>query len=608
MKRFLEALEILERNRKWVRFPVAALVVILAVVVRVTLLESMGTKAPYITFYPAVIVAAQYGGLWGGLVASALSGLLSTYWIPPIGEIGLITDPVDWLSMTVFLSSCLLISWVGEVMNRTQARLKKQTVALTLMRDKAEAANNAKTAFLANMSHELRTPLNSILGYSEMLTRKEETTTDQRVYLNIINRSGAHLLELINEVLELAKIESKGVEIIGEQFDWGQLLNELKEMFQETADQKKIELKFEMEADGPVMVMADRKKLKGVLINLIGNSLKFTGEGSVRMVSKFGLISVNGRKRLHVDVFDTGVGIPNGEIDKIFNIFEQTDAGRSKNSGTGLGLPISQRYIEAMGGKIFVESEVGKGSHFYFQIDVGWNNKNTLLATENKRVVKALAPGTPMPKVLVAEDHKENRELLCTILKERGFLVQSAEDGGTALELSKEWKPDLIWMDIRMPVMDGKEATRRIKESGECGNVIILALTAHAMDEEIREIRESGFHDVVRKPYHEDEIFDMMAKYLDLKYIYEEDGGEGPVKKEVSWDEVVEIPPEIMRELKVGTLALDMERIRRTAQEIERMNSDFGRIIQEKIEQYEYTSLLQLAVEYEKRREQLYEN
>lgn len=406
---------------------------------------------------------------------------------------------------------------------RVNRLVDRRTEELVIATRAAEAANQAKSAFLANMSHELRTPLTVILGYSQMLQRTPTLQPEHRKHMETINTSSEQLLALINDVLEISRIEAKQVSLNVDSLDLHALIDDLEDMFRDRAKAKGLQFEIVGIENATRYVASDENKLRQVLINLLANAVKFTDQGGIYMRVGCGSPAENGQRVLRLEVEDTGVGIARDELDKVFRNFEQTESGRKSKSGTGLGMAISRDYARMMGGDITVESKVGKGSTFRFEIPVGEGSEPSITERGRQRRVTGLAPGQAAPRILVAEDVEDSRALLVRILDEVGFEVREAINGNQAVEVFQHWKPHFIWMDVRMPVMDGLQASRYIKETEAGKSTVIVALTAHALEEEREQILEAGCDDFVRKPFREQEIFEVMAGHLSLKYVYEEE-------------------------------------------------------------------------------------
>jgi signal transduction histidine kinase/ligand-binding sensor domain-containing protein/CheY-like chemotaxis protein len=391
-------------------------------------------------------------------------------------------------------------------------------------KEKAETANQAKSTFLANMSHELRTPLNAILGFSEMLGRSHDTDADQQEKLTIINRSGEHLLGLINDVLDMSKIESGRMDLEPAPIDLHLLLQDLGGMFMQRTETKDLAFTLQLGPRLPHYLMLDVGKLRQVFINLMGNAIKFTESGGVTLRADAEELP-NNQWQLRFEVEDTGAGIPAEEIDTIFEPFVQAGHSPTKQQGTGLGLAISRQFIQLMGGEITMESTPGKGSVFRFAITTEAVNASEVesMAIQMKQRVVSLAADEPEWRILVVEDEDDNRLLLKSLLESVGFKVREAVNGEEGIQQFQDWQPQLIWTDMRMPVMDGYEATRRIRALPGGKEVKILALTASVFKEQEGKIIEVGCDAVLHKPYNEAEIFTAMGEQLGLYYIYEED-------------------------------------------------------------------------------------
>lgn len=428
------------------------------------------------------------------------------------------------------------------------AKTQQQAEELKAAKEVADTANRAKSEFLANMSHELRTPLNAILGFTQIMNRDDSLPSKHQNYVNIINRSGEHLLGLINNILEMSKIEA-GQEVLSEEdFNLHALLENLKEMLQLRAASKNLEFLIHRTTDVPQHVYADQGKLRQVLINLLSNAIKFTDQGVVSLsVSCFDLpehiISIHqpvadhslsyAEKPSQEQVYlcfavqDTGPGIAAEEMEHLFAAFKQTYVGLKSKQGTGLGLPISQKYVQLMGGEITVESQIEQGAVFQFVIPVKLHSRPQEINSSIQEKVIGLAPNQPQFRILVVEDNAYNRLLLMNLLLPLGFVVREAKNGREALEIWRNWQPHLVWMDMLMPEMDGYEATRRIRaeEQSHAANDVsgtkVIALTAIAFEEQRQSVLAAGCDDFMRKPFTQVELLQKLKQHLGVQFVYQ---------------------------------------------------------------------------------------
>lgn len=415
----------------------------------------------------------------------------------------------------------------AELLEQTQ----RQAVELMSAKEAAETASRAKSSFLANISHELRTPLNAILGFTQLMEQELDTTPTQREYLAIINRNGEYLLQLINDVLSISKIEAGRISLQEKSFDLYALLDTLAGMFRLQAETKGLQFIYDRSPLLPQYIYTDEPKLRQVITNLLDNAIKFTSSGSITLriqvqdnlvaSSPMTVASHPNSLYLSFEVADTGVGIAVEELDAVFEAFVQAEAGQQSQQGTGLGLPISRRFVQMMGGDINISSQPGQGSTFCFYIRAALADAVTGRQPSSGRVI-GLAPDQPTYRILVVDDTDTNRQLMVKWLTTVGMEVCEAKNGQEAIEQWLSFAPDLIWMDMRMPIMDGFEAVRQIRaqEKAAKGSATkIIAITAAVFEEERQAILAAGCDDFVGKPCSEASIFDKIAQHLGTVYI-----------------------------------------------------------------------------------------
>ena len=466
---------------------------------------------------------------------------------------------------------------------------------LRLSNEAAEAANQAKSTFLANMSHELRTPLNAILGFPRILAQDQDATADQQEKLAIINRSGQHLLSMINDVLDLSKIEAGRVELREDPFDLVALIEEISAMIQSRASEKGISVAVEAETESFPHVKADVGKLRQILINLLSNAVKFTDEGGVTIRCITGPIPEETKRcQIVIEVEDTGLGIDPSIQAKIFDPFVQgIDAPVRK--GTGLGLSICKKYAIFLGGTIELESEVGKGSLFRVRLPAEIAKAAEVKPhIDDKPRVIGLAPTQKTWRILVADDNWENLLLLKSVLEEVGFFVLEAKNGKEAVAAFKKESPDFVWMDMRMPAMDGYEAVRQIRQCSDSDTVPIIAITASAFGEQRQEILAAGCNDMVIKPFRAHEIFEMMGRFLDIEYIYEPEEEAAPDRErevELTSSRLADLPEELLHDLREATLALNREAALEVIARIAGQAPEVAADLRELVNNYQMTKL-----------------
>ena len=574
----------------WKRFLFAVLIIVLAASLRIWPLGILESKVVFITFYPAIMLVALYSGIIGGILATAFACIIIVYCWQWIVAVPFIQTNADWLSMAVFAFTSIMISIITENMRQANKLAKEAE-------EKSKAANEAKGAFLSNMSHELRAPLNSILGYSQLMQRDASLSEENVKNLTIINKSGDHLLSLINDILEIAKIESRKSDLILAPFDFEDMIKDIDNMLRLRAEAKNLSFTISGIDKVSRSLIGDALKIRMVLINLIGNAIKFTETGYVAL--SFDTKDQEGQDfSLHVEIEDTGHGISENERHKLFEFFSQTESGRVSQAGTGLGLAISQEYVRLMGGRIDVSSRLGTGSKFYFDIHLQIASENSNHQRALLKTVTGFRNDVINPKILVAEDVRENRDLLIKLLESTNFQVVSAENGQEALKKFEEHDPDFIWMDIRMPVMDGLEATRQIRMLDKGKKTKIVALSAHVFNKERETILNSGFDDFLGKPFSENDIFSMMAKHLNLDYIYADQVApeeEDPDLPDTIAEEIGKLDKEKIRAIYEAIILLDDEEILKELKDIDRDVPIAARYLREEVLRMNYTKILRLV-------------
>jgi PAS domain S-box-containing protein len=498
-----------------------------------------------------------------------------------------------WLEAKISPIDANSVIWV--VRDTTQRKRVEQD--LQTAKEAADAANRAKSEFLANMSHELRTPLNAILGFTQVMYRNTALPADQRTPLEIVLRSGEHLLTLINNVLDMSKIEAGRVTLNENSFDLLALLEAVRNLFQLRAEAKGLELTMAIAPTVPRCVKTDEKKLRQVLINLLSNAIKFTTAGTVKLKLQDQPCPSEERGILHFEITDTGVGIAPEDHDKIFNPFVQSSFTAKTEEGTGLGLAISRKFVQMMGGDLCVRSEIGQGTQFSFDIDVTLCQDLEVQPDGPHRQVIGLAPDQPSYRILVVDDRWENRQLLVQLLTPLGFEVREAVNGQEAIAVWQAWQPHLIWMDMRLPVMDGYEATKQIKATTQGQATAILALTASALEEDRRVILSAGCDGFVRKPFQAAEILTAMEQHIGVRYLYEECSHPSVQvgDRDVLRLERIQALPELWQiELQQALSTVDLDHLRTLIQQVRVVDEPLALALQSSLDNFEYDRILQL--------------
>lgn len=447
-----------------------------------------------------------------------------------------------------------------QVDERTAALRESERVA-TAAKKKAEAANQAKSAFLANMSHELRTPLNGILGYAQILSRYPDVTERQLRGLGIIEQSGNHLLTLINDVLDLAKIESGTIELFETDFHLPSLFTNVGELIRIRAERKGVKFFLELGGDIPRYVHGDERRLRQVLLNLLGNAVKFTEKGSVALKID-SLEKKDGDSPVRVEIRDTGTGIASGDLERVFEPFGQVGDAKDKIKGTGLGLAISRNLLVLMGGNLRVESEPGRGSTFRFELrlpEIAVANGGE--TSDRIQGVKGL-----VPTVLVVDDNADNRNVIIDLLSPLGFEIAEAASAREAISMIAKSRPDVVIADLVMPEMNGFELIRHIRQSPELADIVVIASSASVYDQDHRESLRSGSHAFLPKPVRMETLLEIFEQHLEIEWIRE--NAKSHEKKRQASSPVIPPAPNELRLLHELSLAGDVDELENRVAEI----------------------------------------
>jgi signal transduction histidine kinase/CheY-like chemotaxis protein len=444
--------------------------------------------------------------------------------------------------------------------------VRQRTEELSHAKDQAEDANRQKSRFLATMSHELRTPLNALLGFAQILRREGNLDERQDRALEIMQRSGEQLLTLIEDLLDLSKIEAGRLEVDDGDFALGELLTHLSEIFQLRATERGVEFACEVACELPAVVRGDQRKLRQVLMNLLGNAMKYTDTGRVT------LRVVLREERVRFEVIDTGLGVSDADQSTIFEAFQQVQRRDRVNQGTGLGLAISKHLVSLMGGELQLASEPGRGSSFSFELTLPALAESTVAQVPSHDVIGF--EGRPM-RVLVVDDDSTNRAFVAQLLVPLGFEVLEAADGRSAITLATAQLPDLVLMDVVMPQMSGYEAIAEMRKHASLVGTPVIVLSASVFPIDRDQARKSGGDDFVAKPIRTEELLDRIAHHLEIRWLRRPDAA----ATNASRDDVGRPPPELLRPLFEAARRGRVAAVRRALDAIEASDARFASFV-----------------------------
>jgi signal transduction histidine kinase/CheY-like chemotaxis protein len=463
-------------------------------------------------------------------------------------------------------------------------------------KEEAESANRAKSVFLANMSHEIRTPMNAILGFSQLMLQDPQISEHQQNQLATINRSGEHLMEIINDILEMSRIESGRTTLNPVAFDLRMMVQDLDRMFSLRAKVKNMNIIFEQQTQLPNYILADETKLRQVMINLLSNAIKFTASGGTIVIRMRADEETDGMLRLRVEIEDTGAGIADKDIPLLFEVFFQTQTD-NQVGGTGLGLPISRSFARLMEGDITVVSQLGKGSSFRFDVRVALANESTVLAkTATAPRVLCLLPELPACRVLVADDQEENCELIESLLAPIGFEIRTVQNGAEAVAQCATWSPHLVLMDLMMPVMDGYEAARRIRESNGMRPKII-ALSACVFDQDRQRATAEGMDVFAAKPFRAADLLELIKQLIGVEYIYSgsKEAFQANEQEQLPSEEEIRcLPVKLVDALIEATNRADYDQMQILADQASLHNEHLGQRLRQLMTSFDYVTLIKI--------------
>jgi PAS domain S-box-containing protein len=479
-----------------------------------------------------------------------------------------------------------LLVELREHQEHLEAQVASRTTELRAAKEVAESASRAKSTFLANMSHEIRTPMNAILGYAQLLGRDQQLGDEQKKKIDVIRNSGSHLLTLINDILEMSKIEAGRTTVKYEAFNPGELLNQVRSMFRELVEEKGLALSFEGVNTLPAGLSGDPGKIRQVLINLLSNAVKFTERGGITV--RAGVQSMGARESLLVAIAveDTGIGIEPENLGRIFDAFDQADAG-TRVTGTGLGLTISRNFARLMNGDLVVVSRPGQGSVFTFSFVAPLVEVVVAPAPVEHSPEIRIDPAQASLRVLIVDDVATNRDLLAEVLVRVGFQTRTAQSGAEALQICEVWNPDAVLLDLRMPGMDGIEAARQLRQRGS--RAVIIAVTASSLAPAEREARAAGADGYLRKPYRNEELFAVLGEHLGVRYVQE--------KRRTSTgsrlaQELAALPEELLESLRNAAIRGRAQRLEVLAGDVEKHSAEASDTIRRLARDFAYDALV----------------
>ncbi len=511
------------------------------------------------------------------------------------GGVDYLTKPLQEQEVLARVQTHLQLQAHKKQLQQQAIELRQAKELAETARKNAEKANQAKSLFLANMSHELRTPLNAIVGFSEFIRADAEIAPVYREYLDIIHRNSEHLLELINSVLDMSKIEAGCVTLNTAPFDLFDLLAEIRELFRLRVRQKGLTLTVDLQKDAPRYLRTDCSKLRQILINLVGNAVKFTDAGTVSLRVTSLRQKSESLINLLFEVADTGPGISQEEQAHLFQPFAQTAAGQQVHEGTGLGLAISRKFAQLMGGEIRISSRAGAGSVFTLELSAEIVSDAELTRPVPVRRPISLEPGQPRRRLLIVDDKPDNRRLLTVLLRPFDFELREAVDGHEAFRLWAEWQPHLIWMDARMPGMDGFAVTEEIR--AKQGETKIIILSASVAEDDRAAAIAAGADDFLPKPFRSAEFFNMLERHLGLKFVYETaasypDDDESTGESDTPASVIADVPKDLRGKLADATRRFDIAAMLRIIKEIQAEYPSAAERLGQMAQNFEYERIL----------------